>query len=180
VSPATVRSGRFKKAIGPSVAERVVLSVSDLAPGDRVGLEASLAFLRARGVRVAVTDVGSELAGLERLIRLSPEFVEVDEAITRGIHRDTSRHAVVAALASCAEQLGVHVVASGVTSKAQLEELGRLGARFVRGSFVSRVTQGIELGKGLGEGLGASVKSRSGGADDMSDGVPPSSIGGDG
>jgi EAL domain-containing protein (putative c-di-GMP-specific phosphodiesterase class I) len=132
VSPATIRSSRFQRAIRETWAGRIVLTVSELAV---IGadLAAVLEPLRTRGVRVSLADVGAGLAGLEQLVAFWPEFVRLDRGITDGIHLDGARHAVVAAAVGWATKGGAEVIAEGVTSLSQLDELGRLGVRLAQG-----------------------------------------------
>ena len=132
VSPATIRAPRFQRAIREAWAGRVVLALSELsAPGADIG--AALEPIRARGVRIALADVGAGLGGLEHLVALWPEFVRLDRGITDDIHLDGTRHAVVAAVTGWATKGGAEVIAEGVTSLSQLDELTGLGVRLAQG-----------------------------------------------
>jgi len=132
VSPSTARSARFQRAIREAWAGRVVLAVSELSvPG--ADMATALEPLRARGVRVTLADVGAGMGGLEQMVALWPEFVRLDRGISDGIHLDGARHAIVAAVVASATKGGAQVLAEGVTSLSQVDELGRLGVRLVQG-----------------------------------------------
>ena len=135
VSPSTATFTRFQRAIRDAFAPRLVLTISDLAV-PRGTLATALEPLRERGVRFCLSDVGAGLEGLEHVPALWPEFVRLDRAITDGVHRDATRHAVVAAAAGWATKAGSSVIAEGVTSSEQLDELGRLGVRLAQGDAI--------------------------------------------
>jgi EAL domain-containing protein (putative c-di-GMP-specific phosphodiesterase class I) len=64
--------------------------------------------------------------------------VIVDVALTDGVERDGARHAIVAALAARARQLGARTLAEHVTTAGQLEELIALGVDLVAGPAGAR------------------------------------------
>jgi EAL domain-containing protein (putative c-di-GMP-specific phosphodiesterase class I)/CheY-like chemotaxis protein len=144
VSPATARSTAFQQLIERGAAGRVVLAFSELSPPPE-GFENALLPLRERGVRVCVADVGSELASLDLLVRMRPEFVRLDRALTDGVDRDGSRHAVVAAVVAWADEVGAIAIAEHVTSEDQLHELARLGVRYVQGDHLDPLRHLSEL-----------------------------------
>jgi EAL domain-containing protein (putative c-di-GMP-specific phosphodiesterase class I)/CheY-like chemotaxis protein len=144
VTPATARSTAFQQLIGRGAAGRVVLAFSELSPPPE-GFESALLPLRERGVRVCLADVGSELASLDLLVRMRPEFVRIDRALTDDVDRDGSRHAVVAAVVAWADEVGAEAIAEHVSSEGQLRELERLGVRFAQGDHLGPVRHLSEL-----------------------------------
>jgi EAL domain-containing protein (putative c-di-GMP-specific phosphodiesterase class I)/CheY-like chemotaxis protein len=156
VSGATSQTTTFQQPISSAAAGRVVLGFSELTPPDP-GLGEALAPLRGRGVRLSVTDVGTEISSLDRVVRLSPEFVRIDPALTNDVDRDPSRHAIVAAVVAWATQVGAGAVAEHVISEEQLRELGRLGVGYVQGDHVSPFRHLAEL-RGQRRAGGRSVK----------------------
>jgi DNA-binding NarL/FixJ family response regulator len=136
VSPETAAFSRFRRAVRDAFAHRLVLTISDLS-APRGTLATALEPLRERGVRFCLSDVGAGLAGLEHVPALWPEFVRLDRAITDDVHRDPTRHAVVAAAAGWAAKAGAAVIAEGVASIEQIDELGRLGVGLAQGDAVS-------------------------------------------
>jgi EAL domain-containing protein (putative c-di-GMP-specific phosphodiesterase class I)/CheY-like chemotaxis protein len=136
VSPATAELSRFQRVVRDAWAPRLVLAISELS-GPGASMATALEPLRQRGVRLTLADVGAGMGGLEHLAALWPEFVRVDPGITEGIHLDGARHAIVAAVVGWATKGGADVIAEGVTSFPQLEELGRLGVRLAQGDRLS-------------------------------------------
>ncbi|HYY09066.1 MAG TPA: EAL domain-containing protein [Actinomycetota bacterium] len=168
VTPGTVRSTAFQQLIGRGTAGRVVLAFSELSPPPD-GFENTLVPLRERGVRVCLADVGSELASLDLLVRMRPEFVRIDRALTDDVDRDGSRHAVVAAVVAWADEVGGAAIAEHVSSDGQLRELERLGVRYAQGDHLGPVRHLSELRGRAGRG----VKPEAPAVDAPGGGFPP-------
>ena len=117
-------------------AGRVVVELNEQAPvRDHRRLGGALARLRAAGVGLALDDAGAGAgeASLNRLVRLGPDFVKLDGELSRGVDRDHARRAVAAGLISCASELEAAVVAKGVETQAQADQMRLLGAGFGQG-----------------------------------------------
>ncbi len=111
VTQSTATEGRFRRAIRGSVAPRVVLGFSPLAPAAAAELEAAdpggiLATLRARGIRVAARDAGPGFESLRHLSNLSPDLARLDPTLIRSLGQTFSSHSVVAAVVACAGDVG--------------------------------------------------------------------------
>lgn len=161
VSPSTATFTRFQRAIRDAFAPRLVLTISDLAV-PRGTLATALEPIRERRVRFCLSDVGAGLEGLEHVPALWPEFVRLDRAITDDVHVDATRHAVVAAAVGWATKAGSSVIAEGVTSSDQLDELGRLGVRLAQGDAIGPARHLAEL---TTQGVTAAAASTSEGSD---------------
>jgi DNA-binding NarL/FixJ family response regulator len=150
VTQSTVAEGRFRRAIRGSVAPRVVLGFSPLAPAAAAELEAAdpgevLATLRARGIRVAARDAGPGFESLRHLSKLSPDLAKLDPTLIRSLGQTFSSHSVVAAVVACAGDVGARVIAPGVESEEQLHELRNLGVELVQGPIVGEPIPFSEL-----------------------------------
>lgn len=180
VTPSTLTEGRFRRAIRRPIGSRIVLGLSPLAPVDASVLGAAgpsgiLATLRGRGIRIAAREVGPGFAGLRHLSLLSPELARLDETLVRSLGRSFSSHSIVAALVACASDVGARLIAPGVISEKQLQELRNLGVELVQGPIVGDRVPVSELSHQRGMWGSAGVKQRSFGADDEVRNVAPSS-----
>lgn len=142
VTPTTVRTARFRRAISRSIADRIVLGFSPLVLADdptpaEASLGEALVSLRERGVRVSARDIGPGLQSLRQLLSLSPEFARLDHTLTRSVHDNFSTHAIVASATACAAGVGARVIAADGASEDQLEELRALGVEMIQGPIVS-------------------------------------------
>lgn len=150
VSPFTASSARFRRTIQGTAAARIALGFSPLVAGGGVAINdvnfgETLEALRNRGVRVSARDAGSGLSALAHLTSLAPDFVRLDQTLTRSVEHSFSNHSIVAAVAACAGQVGARVIAAGVTSDGQLDELRRLGVQMVQGTHVGEPLHLSEL-----------------------------------
>ena len=150
VTQSTATEGRFRRAIRGSVAPRVVLGFSPLAPAAAAELEAAdpggiLATLRARGIRIAARDAGPGFESLRHLSSLSPDLARLDPTLIRDLGQTFSSHSVVAAVVACAGDVGARVIAPGVGSEEQLLELRNLGVELVQGPIVGEPIPFSEL-----------------------------------
>jgi DNA-binding NarL/FixJ family response regulator/EAL domain-containing protein (putative c-di-GMP-specific phosphodiesterase class I) len=138
VSPFTAVEARFRRILGQAVTSQIVLGFSALVAGgdvriDGVDFADTLETWRARGIRLATTGSGSDMEGLSHLRSLRPDFVRLDETLSRSLDSSFIHHSVVSAAVSCAAQVGARVIATGVRSGDQLEELRGLGVQLAQG-----------------------------------------------
>ena len=180
VTPSTLTEGRFRRAIRRPLGPRIVLGLSPLAPVDASVLGAAgpsgiLATLRGRGVRIAAREVGPGFAGLRHLSLLSPELARLDETLVRSLGQSFSTHSIVAALVACASDVGARLIAPGVASEEQLEELRNLGVELVQGPIVGEPVPLSELSHERGMWSSTGVKRWSPDADEEPRDVAPSS-----
>ena len=150
VTQSTAAEGRFRRAIRGSVAPRVVLGFSPLAPAAAPELEAAdpgglLATLRSRGIRIAARDAGPGFESLRHLSNLSPDLARLDPTLIRSLGQTFSSHSVVAAVVACAGDVGARLIAPGVESEEQLHELRNLGVELVQGPIVGEPIPFSEL-----------------------------------
>ena len=97
---------------------------------------ASLDCLRAikdLGVYVGIDDFGTGHSSLARLRSLPVEVLKVDRSFVDGLGTEHEDSAVVAAVLSLAHALGLHVIAEGVETPLQANQLIALGCPVAQG-----------------------------------------------
>ena len=119
--------------------KRIVLEITEHeAIDDYGGLAEALEPLRARGLRVAVDDVGAGYASLRHALQLAPDMVKMDISLTHDIDRDAGRRALAAALISFAAETDMTIVAEGIETAGELHSLRQLGVRYGQGFYLAR------------------------------------------
>jgi EAL domain-containing protein (putative c-di-GMP-specific phosphodiesterase class I) len=140
-SPATAASPALAALLDAVAPDRLVIEITEHARIDDAGpLLAALAPLRARGVRLAVDDAGSGYAGLHQILRLRPDILKLDMALTRGIDRDPARRALTTAMIAFAEEIGAVLIAEGIETPEELAALRSLGVPWGQGFHLARPT----------------------------------------
>jgi diguanylate cyclase (GGDEF)-like protein/PAS domain S-box-containing protein len=94
---------------------------------------ARLAALRQMGVRISIDDFGTGHSSLGRLQRLPVDEIKIDRSFVGAIVDAADRPPVVEAVLALARSLGLHVVAEGIETSAQLDALRAAGCRTGQG-----------------------------------------------
>ena len=139
VSPAMAIAPELHEVLDGLPAERLVLEMTEHARvDDYPALKAALGSFRERGIRLAIDDAGAGFASLRHIVLLHPDFIKLDMTLTRDVHVDETRRALVAALVAFGSQIGAKVVAEGVEIAEQLATLRQAGVQFGQGFHLAR------------------------------------------
>jgi len=113
---------------------RLRLEMTETVLLDAAGSElADLESIKARGVRLGIDDFGTGYSSLSYLKRFPVDFVKIDRSFVDGLGLDPEDDAIVRAIIGLADTLSLEVVAEGVETERQTEELRRLGCRLAQG-----------------------------------------------
>jgi EAL domain-containing protein (putative c-di-GMP-specific phosphodiesterase class I) len=137
-SPRAAMSPDLAALIDGSASRMVVEITEHEVIEDYPVLAAALEGLRARGVRVAIDDAGSGFASLRHTLLLRPDIVKVDTSLTRNIDGDRAKRALTSALVSFGEEMDIAIVAEGIETREELDELVALGVPFGQGFYLAR------------------------------------------
>jgi diguanylate cyclase (GGDEF)-like protein/PAS domain S-box-containing protein len=147
ISPGAALVAPWSDLLAGVDAARIVLEITEHAAVENyAALDDVLEECRARGLRVAVDDVGSGFSSFTHVLELSPDFVKIDRAITRNIHIDDARRSLTHAIVEFSEQMGATVIAEGVETQDELDAVGGAGVFWAQGYHLSRpkaVTHGF-------------------------------------
>lgn len=91
-----------------------------------------------RGFTTAIDDFGAGYSGLNLLASFQPQIIKLDMALTRSIHADPVRQAIVAGIIQVAVRLGIEVIAEGIESTDECDILVELGVRYMQGYLFAR------------------------------------------
>lgn len=134
----TAMSPRLLDVLSATQIQRVVIEITEHERADDYeALRRSLDGLRRRGVRLAIDDAGAGFS-LRHAITLDPHILKLDISLTRDVDSDRARRALASALIRFAEEMDVTVVAEGIETEAELEELLSLGVVYGQGYLLGR------------------------------------------
>ncbi|ABM61157.1 putative bifunctional diguanylate cyclase/phosphodiesterase [Halorhodospira halophila] len=104
----------------------------------RTEVATELAYLRRHGVRVAVDDFGTGYSSLNYLTELPVDRIKIDRAFIADLTEDPRKVAVVEAIVTLGQRLGIAVLAEGVETEAQRQVLLDVGCRQGQGFLFAR------------------------------------------
>jgi EAL domain-containing protein (putative c-di-GMP-specific phosphodiesterase class I) len=118
---------------------RLCLELTESVFMDEIeGAVGQLRDLCSLGVRLAMDDFGTGYSSLSSLRRFPGEFLKIDRAFVAGLRTDPTAPAIVAAVVSLSEALGLSPVAEGVEAEDEATLLRSLGCRFAQGYLYAR------------------------------------------
>jgi EAL domain-containing protein (putative c-di-GMP-specific phosphodiesterase class I) len=97
----------------------------------------TLGELKAIGVSLAIDDFGTGYSSLAYLKRLPIHTLKIDRVFINGVDSDAENAAITNTIVSMAHSLGLHVVAEGVETAAELEYLHARGCDAMQGNWLS-------------------------------------------
>jgi len=94
--------------------------------------------LQALGVQLQIDDFGIGYSSLSYLSQFPVNALKIDQSFVNKMSLDNSQLKIIQAIVMLAQRLDVVVVAEGVETEAQLEQLRELGCGYGQGYYVSR------------------------------------------
>ena len=138
VSPSALSTEAVKSVLPDDLSDVIVeLTEHEVYVGDSL-LANSLAQLRERGARIAIDDAGAGYAGLKQVMWVRPDIVKLDLELTRAIHSDPVRMALVESLVRFARRVGATVCAEGIETHDDIEVLANLDVPWGQGYAIGR------------------------------------------
>jgi len=138
VSPSALSTDAVKNVLPADLSDVIIeLTEHEVYVGDSL-LANSLAQLRERGARIAIDDAGAGYAGLKQVMWVRPDIVKLDLELTRAIHSDPVRMALVESLVRFARRVGATVCAEGIENHDDMEVLANLDVPWGQGYAIGR------------------------------------------
>ncbi|MDE2480780.1 MAG: EAL domain-containing protein [bacterium] len=97
---------------------------------------AQLHELKNLGVRLSVDDFGTGYTSLSYLRRFPIDVLKIDKSFLRDMLPGSQDEAIVKAIVTLAENLGLSSIAEGIESRLTLEQIRSIGAHEVQGYFL--------------------------------------------
>lgn len=101
--------------------------------------------LRELGIKLLIDDFGTGYSSLAQLHRLDVDVLKVDKAFTDLLNESSDGSVLFHAIVSMADALDMCVIAEGVETMAQFDELKRLGCDEIQGYLISQALPGAAV-----------------------------------
>ncbi len=136
VSPRALNMDLVRDIFDRDLAGIVVeLTESHYVPTSELRLTAD--WLRARGARLAIDDLGTGYAGLERLVSVRPDLIKIDRSLVTQLETDEVSRIMVESLVRFASRVGAGVIAEGIEEQSTLEVVAELDIAYGQGFLFS-------------------------------------------
>jgi diguanylate cyclase (GGDEF)-like protein len=121
------------------------LEITESALLETAAAESVLAELRALGVEMQLDDFGTGYSSLSALHRLPMQALKVDRAFVSRMEPGSAPSQLVRTIALMARGMNLTVIAEGVETAAQLDEVRAIGCDFAQGYLISPPLPAPEL-----------------------------------
>jgi EAL domain-containing protein (putative c-di-GMP-specific phosphodiesterase class I) len=151
-------SGRMTALLAGQPAQRMFVELTEhVMFGDYELARDAIADLRARGVRVAIDDVGAGYSSFRHVLELAPDAIKLDRCFTSGIEHDRARRAMASGFVHFAREMGIDLIAEGIETESELEAVRSLGVTLGQGYLIARPGPVVDVPRSF-EHIGSSPR----------------------
>ena len=138
VSPALLlERARLQRSVDGQP-RRIVLEVTEHVAIENYGAIREAVSSMGSNVQVAVDDAGAGFASFRHILELRPDFVKLDIGLVREIDHDDVRQALVAGIVYFAKKSGCRLIAEGIETAGERDQLRALGVDLGQGYLLGR------------------------------------------
>ncbi|HET9422559.1 MAG TPA: GGDEF and EAL domain-containing protein [Nocardioides sp.] len=123
----------------PTDLSRIIIEITE---GDLVDYSPEMMLMldgmRARGVRIAIDDLGVGFSNVERVVTIDPDIIKIDMSLIRSVDANPMLQAVIASCVVFARKTGAQLVAEGVETAQERDYLHRAGVPLAQGYLLGR------------------------------------------
>jgi EAL domain-containing protein (putative c-di-GMP-specific phosphodiesterase class I) len=105
---------------------------------DKEHLKSIIREYRLKGFKTAIDDFGAGYSGLNLLAEFQPDIIKLDMALVRSISTDPVRQAIVQGILGVCKTLNIEVIAEGVETNAELQQLLAFGIHYYQGYLFAK------------------------------------------
>ncbi len=144
VNPNVLHDESFQKGL-----TREYLNQYQISPGNVIfeiterniirdidGFIATVDHYKSQKYKIAVDDTGAGYSGLNLISDISPNYIKLDMKLTRHIHSDRIKAALVRGMVELSKASSISIIAEGIETEKELETLIDLGVQYGQGYFI--------------------------------------------
>jgi diguanylate cyclase (GGDEF)-like protein/PAS domain S-box-containing protein len=138
LSPSSLAAEEIQRVLPERLDHLVVEITEHELVSDDPAITDAIAGLRERGARLAVDDTGAGYAGLTHVMRLKPDVIKLDRALTSGVDGDPVKAALIGSFVGYARDIHAVICAEGIETLEELTRLADLDVAFGQGYRLAR------------------------------------------
>ncbi|MEM9212990.1 MAG: EAL domain-containing protein [Cyanobacteria bacterium P01_F01_bin.150] len=123
---------------------KLEITESSIMQNDAIAME-QLQQIKARNIELSIDDFGTGYSSLSYLQHLPVDLLKIDRAFIDAIDRNSTNLKIVETITNLAHSLNIRVVAEGVETHAQLEQLTRLQCEYAQGHLFAKPMPATEV-----------------------------------
>jgi len=123
------------------VLPRLLLEITednDFSNDELIIVRENLNILKSLGFKIAMDDFGTGYSGLNFIHQHAFDAIKIDQVFIKGLSQNSAIHSVLISMVKLAKQLHMRVIAEGVETQEQVEQLRDLGIRYIQGFYYSK------------------------------------------
>lgn len=156
VDPCVINDEKFKSGMTKHYLERYHISPDNIIfeLTERTDLQtmeetfqATVEYYKKQHYNIAIDDFGNGYAGINRVCFLCPQYIKIDIAIVRDIHKDAVKSSMVESLVHFCQGAGIFLIAEGIECSQELDKLIELGVDYGQGYYLGRPSPDLAFPK---------------------------------
>ena len=118
----------------------IEIELTESTFADREGMQETIRMIRELGITVSIDDFGTGYSTFSYIKELPADTLKIDMAFVRDLHQSEGSRAIVQAIVTLADTVGLNVIAEGIECDEQVEILKELGCQEGQGYFYGKPT----------------------------------------
>lgn len=131
---------RYKRRY-PNYVGRILLELTENVELCSEQLDIALVNLKAiqeLGFAIAIDDFGTGYSGLNLVRMIKFDVVKIDQVFIKSLHTESNIKPVLKSMIQLADDLDMKIIAEGVETEAQIEQLETLGVKYIQGFYYAK------------------------------------------
>ena len=119
--------------------ERIVFEVTERERvEDEQSFRQAIDHYKIQHYQIAIDDVGSGYAGLNRICSLTPGYIKLDNALVRDVYKNPIKYAMIKGMVEFSHNSGILLIAEGIETQKEMEMLTDLGVQYGQGYYLAK------------------------------------------
>ena len=119
--------------------ERIVFEITERERvEDEKSFQQAIEHYKMQHYQIAIDDVGSGYAGLNRICSLTPGYIKLDTELVRDVYKNPIKYAMIKGMVEFSHNSGTLLIAEGIETQKELNLLIDLGVQYGQGYFLAK------------------------------------------